>query len=61
MTATTLGDGHHSCGWALPRGAIFGARPLISERDLRHFADLLFAGASNTLMSWDFSIAEHGA
>ena len=54
-------DGHHVCGWALPRGAIFGARPYISEQELRHFADLLFAGASNSLLSWCFAIGDHGA
>ena len=54
-------DGHHSCGWALPRGVIVGARPYITETELRHFADLLFAGAGSSLLSWSFSIADHGA
>ena len=54
-------DGHHACGWALPRGAIFGARPYISEKELRHFADLLFAGVGNSLLSWNFAIVDHGA
>ena len=40
---------------------IRGARPLFSDAELRHFARLLLNGAGRTLLSWAFSISEHGA
>ena len=51
----------HPCGRALPKGMIQGARPLLSEHELRHFARLLLDGAGRTLKTWDFSFADHGA
>lgn len=51
----------HPCGRSLPKGMIRGARPYITEAELRHFARLLLDGAGRTLHSWSFSILDHGA
>ena len=40
---------------------IRGARPFFSEHELRHFARLLLNGAGRTLLTWAFTIGEHGA
>lgn len=47
-------DDSHPCGWALPRGVIWGARPFFSKEELRAFALKLLDGGARTLKSWDF-------
>ena len=61
LPGTHCPDHGHPCGKALPKGMIRGARPLLTESELRHFARLLLAGAGRTLQSWAFAIVEHGA
>lgn len=49
-------DQSHSCGRALPRGAIFGARPLFSHDELAAFANLILEGGGRTLKTSQFEL-----
>ena len=50
-------DQSHSCGRALPRGAIFGARSFISKDELTGFARLIMEGGGRTLKTWQFELS----
>ena len=49
-------DQSHSCGRAIPRGAIFGARPFFSRAELQGFAKLIMEGGGRTLKTWQFDL-----
>ena len=44
----------HKCGKAIPKGAIFGARPFFDPKDLVAFAAILQDGCGQHLSSWSF-------
>ena len=44
----------HKCGKAIPKGAIFAARPYFSPQDLHAFAAVLQDGCGQHLSSWSF-------
>ena len=47
----------YKCGRALPKGAIFGARPFISTTELEKFAHILMEGCSQNLATWSFPLS----
>ena len=47
----------YKCGRALPKGAIFGARPLFTFEELERFAGILLEGCGQSLTTWRFPLS----
>lgn len=47
----------YKCGRALPKGAIFGARPYIEPSELCCFAGILLEGCGQNLATWSFPLS----
>ena len=47
----------HKCGRAIPKGSIYGARPLFSTRELEAYGRLLLDGCSQKITTWSFDVS----
>lgn len=46
----------HKCDKAIPKGAIYGARPYIAGSELAIFAGILLEGCGQSLQTWKFDV-----
>ena len=47
----------HKCGRAIPKGSIYGARPLFSTSELEAYGRLLLDGCGQKITSWAFDVS----
>lgn len=57
VPGTYIATEAYKCGRALPKGAIFGARPMLQPDELCSFATILLEGCGQNLATWSFPLS----